>query len=359
MAWYYENYSCGHEGRINIIGPTKDRQWKADRHFDNNLCEECKKEKIKQENENSKQKSLELELPELEGTEKQVDWANTIRLEILDKIKDSDVYDFIAMNETKASFWIDNRNIDIEKYYKDNLDKKVKQLEDKEKIEEINAEATVYPLNQIHPGVVEIYPYKNEIEIQYTKNEKFKKIVKSFGYRWDYSWTKKTNGYTGPSEERAAEIGHKLLSEGFAIRIIDKKILSNAINGNYKPEITRWIKKDTENGCFAISWSGRNDKLYRTAKSINSAKYSNGKILIKADYYNEIEDFANLCGFSFSEEALELLNYMKNLNKNIVNTEYIEKNENKSLEYILKTSNEVIIDLKEDEDERLYNELTD
>ena len=40
MAWYYGTYSCGHEGRVNIIGPTKDRQWKADRHF-GHMCPEC------------------------------------------------------------------------------------------------------------------------------------------------------------------------------------------------------------------------------------------------------------------------------------------------------------------------------
>lgn len=33
MAWYYGTYSCGHEGRVNIIGPTKDRQRKSDWHF--------------------------------------------------------------------------------------------------------------------------------------------------------------------------------------------------------------------------------------------------------------------------------------------------------------------------------------
>lgn len=33
MAWYYGTYGCKHDGKINIVGPTKDRQRKADWHF--------------------------------------------------------------------------------------------------------------------------------------------------------------------------------------------------------------------------------------------------------------------------------------------------------------------------------------
>lgn len=45
MAWYHGTYSCGHEGRINLIGPTKDREWKKEREF-SGLCPECYKKKL-------------------------------------------------------------------------------------------------------------------------------------------------------------------------------------------------------------------------------------------------------------------------------------------------------------------------
>lgn len=35
MAWYYGTFACGHEGRVNIIGPHKDRKWKKERAFSN------------------------------------------------------------------------------------------------------------------------------------------------------------------------------------------------------------------------------------------------------------------------------------------------------------------------------------
>ena len=45
MAWYYGTYSCGHEGRVNVIGKVSKRQWKVDMHF-SSLCKECQAKKI-------------------------------------------------------------------------------------------------------------------------------------------------------------------------------------------------------------------------------------------------------------------------------------------------------------------------
>lgn len=71
MAWYYGTYSCGHEGRVNIIGPTKDRQWKADRHFEH-MCPECyekwQEEERDRKSREATEKSKEMELPELART---------------------------------------------------------------------------------------------------------------------------------------------------------------------------------------------------------------------------------------------------------------------------------------------------
>ena len=44
MAWYNGTFSCGHEGRVNIIGKMSERQWKIDKYF-SGVCEECKKRK--------------------------------------------------------------------------------------------------------------------------------------------------------------------------------------------------------------------------------------------------------------------------------------------------------------------------
>jgi len=50
MAWYYGTYCCGHEGRTNIVGPTKNREWIKERHFEK-LCSECYEKKILEDRE--------------------------------------------------------------------------------------------------------------------------------------------------------------------------------------------------------------------------------------------------------------------------------------------------------------------
>ena len=135
MSWYYGTFSCGHDGRVNIIGPTKDRQWKADRQFEK-MCEECwkkhLKEKRQKENEEAEKLAKEMELPELIGSPKQIAWANTIRQKFIDKFEDIklkdlkielkiigidltkteilDVRDYILENKTDAKYYIDTRN---------------------------------------------------------------------------------------------------------------------------------------------------------------------------------------------------------------------------------------------------------
>ena len=117
MAWYYGTFSCGHEGRVNVIGPQKDRQWKIDNKF-SGICEECYKNKLQKEREDANQKALErakeMELPELQGTEKQVAWANTLRdkfvNEIEELIKDIETDKYTYEEYKEDIFKIENKS---------------------------------------------------------------------------------------------------------------------------------------------------------------------------------------------------------------------------------------------------------
>ena len=86
MARYDGVYACGHEGSTQIYGPTKDRQWKADRHFER-VCSDCWAEQKKKEGETAAAKAAEVGLPELTGSPKQISWANTIRSEIIKSVE--------------------------------------------------------------------------------------------------------------------------------------------------------------------------------------------------------------------------------------------------------------------------------
>jgi len=66
MAWYYGTYACGHEGRENIIGPTKNRQWIADRKFEG-LCYECYQAKLAADRETANKEATDNRLLGPEG----------------------------------------------------------------------------------------------------------------------------------------------------------------------------------------------------------------------------------------------------------------------------------------------------
>lgn len=390
MAWYYGTFSCGCEGRVNVIGPTKDRQWKVDRKFEG-LCEECYIKKLeadrKKANKEAEEKAKEMELPNLTGSEKQIAWANTLRQKFIDntevfiknsnekdrkyewkkcrekyekfnEIELSDLYevlDYVLINETQSKFYIDNRMNDITDILAKYVDKvfvsKEKKIEDMNK-RDIKLESTVSPKEVKHSGIVEIIKKEDKIIAKYEKNEDFRLIVKSLGYTWEGQWEKKITTITGKYEDRIAEIGNKLLNEGFNICIYDEYIRHKAISGNFEPENDRWILIDTKNeDRIRIRWDGMNNSLYNVAKKLPGAKWEDKGMKVNIDKYEEIFEFAEIYGFNITEKATERLINFKRKFENIekVNVAVVEEiNKKDGLNDILNSSREILNDLLDD-----------
>ena len=70
-------YSCGHKGLIEVWGSQAERDRKI-YACENGLCPECAK---KQQQEEIEAQIQELGLITLQGSEKQIEWANKIRFE--------------------------------------------------------------------------------------------------------------------------------------------------------------------------------------------------------------------------------------------------------------------------------------
>ena len=396
MAWYYGTFSCGHEGRVGIIGPMKDRQWKADRKFEG-LCEECYKAKLEKDREEANKKALEaakeMELPELIGTEKQIAWANTlrnkrleqisslrekinyhIRMEMIDTIESLNIpkkgcktnedmanrinqyldkAEEYLISNTKASYWIDSRLDRLNNIFMSIADKINVNETDVIIENELISDTTISPETVEHNGIVEITATESKIDVKFDKNEVFRSIVKSLGYKWENrSWIREINETNGNYIDRAAELGNKLLNAGFAISIKDEEIKTKAINGNYEQECTRWIYHRANTSKLAIKWDGINDKLYNAAKKIQGARWNNSSMLVDVSNYLCVEEFADMYGFKFTRSALELIEKYKieldNVTKvkpKVVN----EKQEIDKLEDILNSSHEILDDLKEAE----------
>ena len=87
MAKYTVNFACGHEATITLFGKMKDRYSKIEYFERCGMCPKCYREMMeeKRNQERAEQRAKAIDtatknnLPELTGTEKQINWALTIR----------------------------------------------------------------------------------------------------------------------------------------------------------------------------------------------------------------------------------------------------------------------------------------
>lgn len=369
MAKYTVTCACGHEYTFSLVGPYKSREWYLDKAKDED-CPDCKEETrkaaIELENKVAAEKSAEMELPELVGSPKQIAWANTLRITFIDimekkmskvKLEYADMfqrfYDMIT-SETSAKFFIDTRDENISELFR----KFIEEHKDEEIKAEIKEETTetVKADEIVKPGTAEIVIEKEVIKAIYMKDSDFIAVVKALGFKWNGEcWTKDITKYNG-GINRAVELGHKLLKAGFAVNA-DKKLISDMISGTYEEECHNWI--DVKESAIVITWEkyiSTSESNYQESKKIHGAKYKNKKMVVPAESFDEIRDFAELNGFRITEEAEELMKKAEESRNNIATVEVAEHKAEKimSKEEILNAKmadNEIIADLLDEEEE--------
>lgn len=127
MAWWTINHSCGHTQEVQLYGPGRDREKRAE-WMERGVCPDCyraeKEKERKQDNERAASVAGEIGFVGLEGSDKQVAWATTIRQKMYENLckryNPVPGYGYTlaveAINlETSAKWWIDNRNVDAVK----------------------------------------------------------------------------------------------------------------------------------------------------------------------------------------------------------------------------------------------------
>ncbi|WP_347246159.1 hypothetical protein [Thermogutta sp.] len=118
---YEVKRACGHVEKVELFGPHKDREWRLKKEAEKK-CLQCRAN------------TAVPGLPMLEGTPKQVAWANDIRSNILRQVESlrseidrlfpdhpetekvtRAIEGFVAelVTKTSASWWIDNRTMAI------------------------------------------------------------------------------------------------------------------------------------------------------------------------------------------------------------------------------------------------------
>ena len=379
--------------------------WREKAGTEYGLCYDCYQEQKQQERAKASMeaaaKAKEINLPELQGSEKQVAWANVLRQnfieayeqkienistvpeeEIIKKIRLSgesvhaspeeiekkcnqviedrekviatmfEALHYVLSNKTESKWYIDNRdeNPTRRSLVEEMEASKSIKLVPEEIVRDATVEATIVPENAITPVVAEIKISDDKIVSIFEKNDTFIAVVKALNYKWSgTAWERKINELTGLAADRAAELGNKLLNAGKPIIIMDEAIRDAAIQGEYEPECNRWVLKVKGEEKLKIKWWEKNDRLYQVARKLPGSKWDKG-VVISVSHYKEIEEFANLYSFKFTQKAQEAIETEKERIAKFerVKPAHVEEQEQKDgLKEILNSRNEVLDDLKD------------
>lgn len=340
MAKHTVTRSCGHEEVVELFGKREDRDWRIENVEEHKLCGECYRKLLDDRNKKALKEAREMGLPELTGTKKQIGWAESIRLDTIERFNNIireervienkkemntaiEVFDHILGTKGSARWWIDNRDIStsdtwlVGQLAEEHEGYKAATVEQSPDAVAAKAEATVYPEDSVTETVAEIRTSGETLEIFFPeKRDDFREIVKgNLKMRWDNGvWARRIDTWNGPMEARAAEAGHRLLANGFAVRIYSDEIRIRAVTGEYEPECTRWVRQRVEGeytGWFSIGWMKWEENFYDVARRLRGSRYSRPDVVVPAEQYAEVLDFAEMYDFKLSNGAKELVDKAK------------------------------------------------
>lgn len=371
MATFDGVYSCGHEGRISIPGPRKMGEYRASMMFDG-LCTECQNAADEKHVDELREKysSPDAELPMLEGSIKQIVWAERIRSEHIAQI-DSLMPEIDALEECQkkiilialqkvstiksARYWIDNRSSSMRmlsvEYYKEHKDTIDAEVDQRDGASHAATVLEAAPKSIRTPVVASISYDEQAVRVTSAKDNVIRFVVKDYGMSWDgEAWIMNLNSTTGAAFDRAAEIGNLLLNAGVSISVSNKELLHASVDGVFEPRHENWVlrRKDELRLVFP-----RNDEIYFSARKLPGAHYLSGVgMLVPADSVDEMMDFAQRMDFKITPKAQELLDEAarRKHSRIVVSpaTAPEKKTEKEELEEILASSREVLPDLKDD-----------
>lgn len=371
---YFKCAECGDS--VMVVGSNRSQADRLAKYRESQkaLCHTCWTKLRDAERAEASQQAAECAvitgLPVLQGTEKQIAWAETIRAEALKQLEvgiagKGDIYYwddshiFVLLTEAEqdeirvkskimdeeartvfrsqvraglfsndrmalaikaikandsAHWWIENREYKASKLLADQYRAtapSVQPTPPAEIVADAKAEATVRPESPLTETIAEIAIDGAILKVKFPeKREDFRQLIRfQLGFTWaDTHWRKPLTATAGKPADRAAEVGHALLGVGFIVRIYDPAIRASAVAGNYEPEHTRWIKHTTS-GPYAGQFFilwGKDEDFYVVAKRLPRSRYNKPGIQVPAEFFDEVLDFAEQHGFRMSDAAQTL-----------------------------------------------------
>lgn len=330
----------------------------------------------------------------LVGSEKQIAWANSIRLRVIrsaiksvdrsldiskreldagkiteavhaERVAQNDKYiRYICTSEASASWWIDQNN----RFDSDIIRAIMVRMHDEEtsckqdtqpdtddacsKDDQDESKDEQYIAGPDEPekdGVVVIICEENNVKFKYVRDSDFINMMHAHACLWsDRVWNKYVNEMTPSADDLAAGIGADLINNGFVVRFPSQSILDKAISGDYDVEHTRWVfdmKSGQYAGWFGIKWAGRNKYMYKDARLIKGSKYCSPYVVAPADRWKEVLDFAYAYNFRITDGANNIVEDQKTILSRRVTTKPIKP---ENIKPKLEQSEAILEDLRDE-----------
>lgn len=309
--------TCGHEETSRITYTNAANRDSKIKYLSSGICRECEKEIERKEIEEEAQS-----LPQLEGSEKQIEWANKIRHSMIIQLKaefeyrksqgdtNAGVEEEKALNVIKgiasAKTFIDNRDRDI-RYF---VIEQIKVKEEKPLQKEIDEELTVVPENS-KEATVKITTTDEYVNLEFVKNDDIKSFIKEHGFIWDHGWkiSNKSIFAGGDINNKAASIGNILLANGYTVIFDDIKIKEKSVKGDCYHITQKVIFK--RDGKVHIN-APFEDKESRELVKAMGGKYSEGFWIVDIMKYEGLEELQEK-GYYISKSVKSMIEEVKNL----------------------------------------------
>ncbi|NBB84972.1 MAG: hypothetical protein GVY12_01955 [Bacteroidetes bacterium] len=144
-------------------------------------------------------------------------------------------------------------------------------------------------------------------------NEGFTEAMHRQNMTWNKRqrrWERTTHPWMGALRDRLVELCCEVLAAGFVCEIPHEKLADDVLHERYEPEHTRWILRRAEGdyeNYFAVRWGRDRDDLYQEARALPGSRYDRPRVVVPADAYAAVLDFAERYGFRLSDSAQALV----------------------------------------------------
>lgn len=348
-------HRCGRWVKMEKVGNRRDADWRsANRTF---TCEECKEILRREKSAAALAWGRAHGLEDLEGTEAQIDWAATIRQDILTRVRadidrvDLDRAEASALeifyltgkdrpwdrllqalawleHQVSAHWWIEHRTRPAVDLVRDIaltnvvLPDEADELEAEAALQQAALDSTtILPpegIALLSPLPVEIRILDSQIHAVFPDLlEAFRELVKSLSYSWSKDrrvWYRVITEMSAPLTDRAVELASKLLQAGFKVTIQDSTVRARALTGEYTPEHTRWVFRMGEGqyrGWLAFHWA-RSEDFYQRAKRLSGSRYDKPHVVVPPAAWESVQDFAGLYDFRITSSARDVIEKAQN-----------------------------------------------